>query len=167
MTVEGVRFLGCTLWSDFDFDGPEHRELSMRVCQRAVSDYRVIRGPAEGPLTAHHTRDLHEASRAWLSERLADGHEGPTVVVTHHSPHISYRPEQLALRLLAGAFASDLGELIAGDRATLWIYGHTHRRADLDVSGTRVVSNPRGYPDEPVAGFDPGLTITLNGTGQV
>ena len=163
VTIGGVRFLGCTLWSDFDFDGPDHRELSMRVCERAVSDYSLIRGPGEGPLTAQYTRDRHLASRAWLADRLTDGHAGPTVVVTHHSPHVSYRPPEVALRLIAGAFASDLADLMARERALLWIYGHTHRRADLRVSGTRVVSNPRGYPDEPVAGFDPGLTITVNG----
>jgi hypothetical protein len=29
------------------------------------------------------------------------------------------------------------------------------------VNGTRVLSNQRGYPQEPVAGFDPALVIEI------
>jgi predicted phosphodiesterase len=65
-------------------------------------------------------------------------------------------------RALAGAFASDLTELMGGDRARVWIFGHTHRAADLDVRGTHVLSNPRGYPHEPVLEFDPGYVIELD-----
>ncbi len=56
---------------------------------------------------------------------------------------------------------SDLTPLMGGDRVPVWIHGHTHRRVDLEVRGTRVISNPRGYPHEPVAGFEPGLVITV------
>jgi hypothetical protein len=50
---------------------------------------------------------------------------------------------------------------MGGDRVELWIYGHTHRASDLEVEGTRVISNPRGYPHEPVDGFDPELVVDL------
>jgi predicted phosphodiesterase len=162
LVLDGVRFLGATLWSDFDFDGVEHRALSMRVCERAVTDYRLIRhGEEDRLLRAADTRALHLASREWLEDRLADGHDGPTVVITHHAPYILFRPPQVAFRLLAGAFVSDLGPLMGGERAAAWIYGHTHRAADRDIGGTRLVSNPRGYPDERVAGFDAGLVIPV------
>jgi predicted phosphodiesterase len=65
------------------------------------------------------------------------------------------------LRALGGAFASDVTALMGGERAALWIFGHTHRVADLELNGTRVVSNPRGYPHQPVAAFDPALVIEL------
>ncbi|HLK43460.1 MAG TPA: metallophosphoesterase, partial [Thermoleophilia bacterium] len=162
VTIDGVRFLGCTLWSDFEFDGADHRELSMRVCERAVSDYHVIHnGSADRVLRAQDTRELHVASRRWLAGRLADVHAGPTVVVTHHSPYISWRPPQEVLRLIAGAFVSDLSELMDGERARLWVYGHTHRWADIDVAGTRLLSNPCGYPNEPVAGYDPAFVVDV------
>jgi predicted phosphodiesterase len=157
--VDGVRFLGATLWSDFDFDGPENRDLAMRVCERAVSDYRLIRRDTLArPLRAQDTRELHLESRRWLTARLAEDHDGPTVVVTHHAPYVLWRPPEKAWRLIAGAFVSDLSELL-GDAVDIWIYGHTHRAANLEVSGTRVLSNPGGYPDEPVDGFDPGLVV--------
>ena len=158
----GVRFLGCTLWSDFDFAGPEHRADAMALCARFVNDYEHITfDPAGRTLQPRDTRVLHVASRRWLAARLAVPHDGPTVVVTHHAPLIRTRPAEPAMRALAGAFASDLTDLMGRERAAVWIFGHTHRAADLDVRGTRVVSNPRGYPDQPVAGFDPGRVIDL------
>jgi predicted phosphodiesterase len=156
----GVRFLGCTLWSDFDFDGPARRALAMRICERAVADYRVIRND-DRALTAADTRAMHLDSRRWLEQRLDAHHEGPTVVITHHAPYIHRRPPDQVWRLIAGAFVSDLSALMGGERVAAWIYGHTHRVADRDVEGTRIVSNPRGYPDERVDGFDPELVVCV------
>jgi 3',5'-cyclic AMP phosphodiesterase CpdA len=156
IVLDGVRFLGCTLWSDFDFDGPENREKSMQLCERVVNDYTHIEfDPTGRTLTPRDTRTFHLASRRWLAARLAQPHDGPTVVITHHAPLIRTRPPQPWMRAIAGAFASDVTELMGSDRVDLWIYGHTHRSANLDVDGTRVLSNPRGYPHEPVADFDP------------
>lgn len=160
--LHGVRFLGCTLWSDFDFDGPEQRERSMSICGRVVNDYAQIGFGTEGRrLIPADTRDVHLQSRRWLAQRLSEPHEGPTVVITHHAPIIRTRPESSLLRAVAGAFASDLEDLMGAGKADLWIFGHTHRWADLEVRGTRVISNPRGYPDQPVDGFEPALVVEV------
>jgi UDP-2,3-diacylglucosamine pyrophosphatase LpxH len=162
LILDGVRFLGCTLWSDFDFDGPDRRDASMRLCEKLVNDYEYIRfDPADRVLAPRDTRSFHLSSRRWLAARLAEAHDGPTVVVTHHAPLIRTRPPLPEMRALAGAFASDVTDLMGADRAVLWIFGHTHRSADLDVRGTRVISNPLGYPGEAVAGFDASLIIDV------
>jgi predicted phosphohydrolase len=160
--LDGVRFLGCTLWSDFDFDGRERRAESMALCQRVVNDYEYITfGPGARTLAPRDTRMFHISSRSWLSQRLAQPHEGPTVILTHHAPLIRGRPTTPVLRAVAGAFVSDVTELMGSERVALWIFGHTHRMADLKHRGTHVVSNPRGYPHQPVAGFDPSLVISV------
>jgi predicted phosphodiesterase len=162
--IGGVRFLGCTLWSDFDFAGADRREESMRLCERVVNDYRVIafdRGDRK--LNADDTRSFHLVSRRWLEESLAQRYDGPTVVITHHAPLIRSHPTSALRRALAGAFVSDLTALMGAERVDLWIFGHTHRAADLEVRGTRVISNPRGYPRERVAEFDPCCVIELGG----
>jgi len=162
LVIDGVRFLGATLWSDFDFDGPDRREISMRVCARVVRDYQQIEyGPENRPLRPADTRAAHVRSREWLTERLAEPFDGPTVVVTHHQPIVTGQPPNAALRAIAGAFVSDLSPLIGAEREALWIFGHTHRSADLVHDGTRVLSNQRGYPHEPVAGFDPGMVVEI------
>lgn len=162
LVLDGVRFLGATMWSDFDFDGADRRQISMRVCGRVVRDYQEIEyGPERRPLTPADTRAAHLVSREWLSERLAEPFDGTTVVVTHHQPLITGQPPNAALRAIAGAFVSDLSPLIGADREALWIFGHTHRFADLVHDGTRVLSNQRGYPHERVAGFDPGMIVDV------
>ena len=160
LIVGGVRFLGCTLWSDFEFDGAERRAAAMLLSERVVNDYGQIRTDGRA-LAPEDTRRIHLSSRAWLEQRLSDEHPGPTVVVTHHAPLIRSRPSSPVLRALGGAFASDVTALMGGERVALWIFGHTHRVADLELNGTRVVSNPRGYPHQPVAAFDPALVIEL------
>jgi 3',5'-cyclic AMP phosphodiesterase CpdA len=160
--VEGVRFLGCSLWSDFEFAGPERRDYSMAICERMVNDYRHIRGSSSGaPLRAKDTLTRHLGSRAWLAERLREPHDGPTVVITHHAPIVRAQPDNSLLAAIGGAFASDLSGLMGADAVGLWIFGHIHRTVDVEVNGTRVISNQRGYPEEPVSGFDPGLVIEL------
>lgn len=50
-------------------------------------------------------------------------------------------------------------------RSALWIYGHTHESVDFNIGGTRIVSNPRGYPDASGDSinqdFDPALTLEI------
>ena len=162
IVIDGVRFLGCTLWSDFDFDGVQRRDASMRISQMAVRDYRLIQWEWDGrTLEPADTRATHLRSRIWLAERLAEPFDGPTVVITHHQPLITGRPPTRALRAVAGAFVSDLDSMMGSEREALWVYGHTHRPADLEVRGTRVLSNPRGYPHEPVAAFDPEMIVEV------
>lgn len=162
VVIDGVRFLGCSLWSDFDYAGAANRVGSMLLCERLVNDYKQIRASELGRrLLAQDTRDLHVASRAWLATALAAPHDGPTVVVTHHAPLVRRRARSSAvLDAVAGAFASDLTELM-GPAADLWIFGHIHASVDTEVNGTRVLSNQRGYPHEPVEGFDPSLVVEV------
>lgn len=162
VVIDGVRFLGCSLWTDFDFAGAENRINTMRICERLVNDYKQIRSSeSDRPLRPQDTRDLHLTSRAWLAERLANSHDGPTVVITHHAPLVRQRPENPVMAAVGGAFASDLSEMMGGDAVDLWVFGHIHRVIDTAVNGTRVLSNQRGYPHEPVSDFDPALVIEL------
>jgi predicted phosphodiesterase len=162
--IGGVRFLGCTLWSDFAAGGgEEERELAMELCARVVNDYRHVSwSPADRTLRPDDTLRLHQASRRWLGQRLAVPFDGPTVVVTHHGPlPPPFRISSPVRRAIAGAFVSDLSDLMGADRVNLWVYGHTHRSHDEDVRGTRVLSNARGYPREPVAGYRSGLVVEV------
>jgi hypothetical protein len=161
--IGGVRFLGCTLWSDFEVGSAEERDTAMAICGAIVNDYEHIAWTPEArTLRPDDTLRLHHISRRWLEHRVSVRHPGPTVVVTHHGPlPPRVLPTDPLWRALAGAFVSDLSGLMGADRIAMWIHGHTHRRVNVAVRGTRVVSNPRGYPHEPVEGFDPGLTLEL------
>jgi len=155
LVLDGVRFLGATLWTDFDYFGEVNRARAMKVCLRYITDFRRIRAagmPAEanvvetspGMLTPAHVRERHFDSRAWLQARLEEPHNGPTVVITHHMPGAGSVAPRYAQDLGNAGFASHLDHMMG--RAALWVHGHTHDSFDYEVAGTRVLCNPRGYP---------------------
>ena len=47
-----------------------------------------------------------------IESNIVQRHDGPTVVVTHHAPHPLSVRERFGSDLLAGAYGSDLSELI-------------------------------------------------------
>jgi predicted phosphodiesterase len=154
--IAGVRFLGCTLWTDFALDGEAGFARALRHRDWLV-DYRAIRW-GDRYLQPADTIAFHRADAAWLAARLETPFDGPTVVITHHAPHRGSVAPAFATHPLNPAFVSDLGILMG--RAALWIHGHTHTAFDYDVRGTRVLCNPRGYPHE-TTGFDPALVVTV------
>jgi hypothetical protein len=161
-TLGGVRFLGCTLWTDFDLFGK--RMLDAAAAQMAMNDFRSIR--VDPQYRRFHPTDamaMHAASLHWLVERLDEPCDGPTVVVTHAAP--SLRSVKPAYRTdpVTAAYASNLDALFDG-RAALWIHGHTHFCCDYTVGGTRVIANQRGYPHEDTGGFDPAFTVQVPGS---
>lgn len=138
---DGVRVLGCTLWTDFRLPGATQAR-HMREVERGLNDYRQIRTQA-GILRARDTLADHERSRSWLEREVAKPFAGKTVVVTHHGPHpLSIAPRFVGDAMNAG-FVSDLTPLM-GD-VQLWLHGHVHDSFDYRVGGCRVVANPAGY----------------------
>lgn len=139
----GVRFLGCTLWTDYRLPCGLTQLQLMENAQRRLNDHRLIR-TSNGELFSpvHALRD-HEVSRAWLASELARDYEGTTVVITHHAPHPRSVHPRYAGDPVNAAFASDLTELL--QETEVWLHGHVHDSFDYEVSGCRVVANPRGY----------------------
>ena len=159
MVIGGVRFLGCTLWTDFELFGERHS--SMAAAQGMMNDFRLIRvDPEYRRFRPADARVSHMVSLRWLMDRLDAPFDGPTVVVTHHAPSLRSVNPPYRDHPATPAYASDLEWLLDG-RAALWIHGHTHVCLDYEMGGTRVLSNQRGYPDAAVAGFDPGLVVQV------
>ncbi|MEO6928962.1 MAG: metallophosphoesterase [Casimicrobiaceae bacterium] len=146
--VDGVRFLGSTLWTDFAVTGAQAaRDEAMRAAQAGLRDFAVIRGDANdgAAFAPADALRLFEGHARWLARQLATPHAGPTVVITHHAPSPRSIHPRFAGSPLNACFVSDLEHLLDGDRVQLWVHGHTHDSFDYCVNGTRVVCNPRGY----------------------
>lgn len=156
----GVRFLGATGWTGYT--STDNIGLAAWDAKEQMRDFKKIRiGPTfRKPRTA----DFAEASgraRTWLAKKLSEPIAGPTVVVTHHAPSLrSLANDGAAGSHLDASYANAWDDLM-GPGVTLWVHGHTHVPVDYDVAGTRVVSNPRGYPGEDT-GFDPTLVLDLD-----
>lgn len=171
----GVRFLGCTLWTDYALLGDGIRKtLAMQACERLMVDHRVIKGvdSKRRRFLPEDALAIHERERAWLLTELESIHEGPTVAITHHGVHPKSVHPRFAQHPGNPGFISDLGAAVR--LADLWIHGHVHDSFDYKLGATRVVANPGSYAlnlsqarnwDELVwenAHFDPAKVVSLH-----
>jgi predicted phosphodiesterase len=145
--LNGVRFLGSTLWTDFRLYGEGEARHSRQQAKQLLTDFKIItqRGLT---FTPEDSVELHEASKVWIEGQLKQPFSGPTVVVTHHLPAAMSVAKQYANDPINPAFASNLEDLFEAYCPDLWIHGHTHVPCDYELFDTRVVCNPRGYPRE-------------------
>ena len=108
------------------------------------------------------TARIHARSVRWLREQLDLTAAPPIIIVTHHAPSSRSLEPVDAEELISAAYASNRDSLIAASHARLWIHGHLHRPADYWIGDTRIISNPRGYPDKVIdKSFDPALVLEL------
>lgn len=143
VVLDGVRFLGSTLWTDFELFGAGRAAQAMSESLKYVVDFRAIRHRDDGPLTPEQTVVFHRQAVQFLDSRLSEPFAGQTVVITHHAPHPGSVHPRWASDLTSAAFVSDLSRLLG--RAPLWMHGHTHDSFDYEAHGTRIVANPMGY----------------------
>jgi len=157
IVLDGVRFLGCTLWTDYSLAPQEERPAVIESARKLNPDYQLIRCGSRA-FEPEDAIALCTRHRAWLAAALAAPFPGKTVVVTHFAPHPrSIAPAYVGHRANP-AFVLDLEDMMGS--AALWIHGHTHTFFDYRVRGTRVICNPRGYPGEPT-GFRPDLIVEI------
>jgi Icc-related predicted phosphoesterase len=128
-----------------------------------MNDYRHIRvSPEFRRITGRDTARLHAHSLRWLRDQLDSTASLPTIIVTHHAPSPRSLGSVHAEELISAAYASNLEDVIAASSAKFWIHGHIHQPTNYWIGDTRVISNPRGYPDEAIdPRFDPALVVEL------
>jgi Icc-related predicted phosphoesterase len=131
--IEGIRFVGATLWSaiddkatsilnDFNF-AFNHR---VEYLEAFITDYQFIK------------RSLEESLNSIE----------PVVVITHHLPtnrliHTRYKDHEAN-----SAFNTNILDLLALHKVKYWFCGHTHEYAETKYGDTKLFVNPLGYPNE-------------------
>lgn len=183
----GVRFVGTTLWTDFDALGPlagqtmpdpasstfpahfKHpnsqftRQLKARdKAFRAANYYLRKTGTTRAgePWLAEQVREQALVCQDWLQHTLNTPFDGPTVVVTHFAPSLRSSDPRYGLVLGTAGFCNALDPLLA--HAQLWLHGHLHCPSDYEHAGCRVVANPRGYDKKQEhLGFVPQRTVRV------
>ena len=88
--INGVAFIGATLWTDYEGEGFGFKDMAMLWAEGGMNDHRVIRIAAKGyrKFKPADARLEHQASRAFIERTLlwAWSHKLPRIVVTHHAP---------------------------------------------------------------------------------
>ncbi|MFN4119041.1 metallophosphoesterase [Acidovorax sp.] len=178
LVLDGVRFVGTTLWTDFDaladHEGTTDigRRLKMRdKAFRAANFYlRKTGGTRHGePFLAEQMREQGLLCQAWLASALATPFTGPTVAVTHFAPSLRSADPRYGLVPGTAGFCNALDALLP--QARLWLHGHLHAPSDYTVQGVqadgvpwscRVAANPLGYARKgEQEQFQPGYCITV------
>ena len=144
-TIDGVTFIGCTLWTDMNKGDP----LTLHAVSDMMNDYRIIRHDELGytKLRPAHTASRHRKSVEYIRSVMEGMFDEKFVVVGHMAPSkMSVHPKYQNDTLMNGAYASDLSEFILDHpQIKLWTHGHTHHKFDYMIGSTRIVCNPRGY----------------------
>lgn len=163
LVLSGVRFVGTTLWTDFDALVPRGRTVTLGQQLKArdkafgAADFYLSTTGAtrDGkPLLAEPMRDLGLECQVWLSDALAKPFDGPTVVITHFAPSLESHDPRYGLTPGTAGFCNALDELLP--LADLWLHGHVHCAVDYTVGRCRVRANPLGYADKGEQdGFEP------------
>lgn len=166
-----VRFIGTTLWSDFDALSPpspppggsltpllKARDKAFRAANYYLRKAGITR---QGhPMLAQTVREQSLVCQSWLQQALAEPFEGVTVVITHFAPSLQSADPRYGLAPGTAGFCNALDDLLP--QAQLWLHGHLHCPSDYVKNGCRVVSNPLGYARKSEqAQFNPSLCIKI------
>ena len=148
--IDGVRFVGTTLWSDFEALVPasesltaqlKAREKALRAANFYLRKNSTLR--AGEHLLAEDLQHLGHECQAWLRQALAAPFDGTTVVVTHFAPSLRSADPRYGLTPGTAGFCNALDDLFP--RAQWWLHGHLHCPQDYVADGCRVVANTLGY----------------------
>ncbi len=148
--LAGTRFVGTTLWSDFDAlvdpATPLAQQLKARDKAFRAANYYLKKNSAlrHGEnMLAQGLRDQALVCQQWLRSALAVPFDGPTVVVTHFAPSLHSADPRYGRTPGTAGFCNALDDLLP--LAQLWLHGHLHAPSDYTHRGCRVVANPLGY----------------------
>lgn len=157
--INGVLFVGGTLWTDFNNGNP----LDMIKAKQFMNDYTQIKTTRTKKLLPYIVLNEFNKTRDYIEDILGldEYKDMKKVVCTHHAPS-----EESCYGKWRGdpnnmLFASRLEGLILDTEPDIWVHGHIHCSADYLIGKTRVLCNPRAYPGETDVGFQPNLIVDV------
>lgn len=155
--IDGVMFIGATLWSDFMLCGEDKHKRVVSFAS-GINDYRDIWLPDDTSpfflraLTVDDTLQWHKFERQFIENSLADHRDCTKVVITHHVPSEECLPEHQRSNSISASYTSRLDGLIENHQPSAWIYGHIDGESRFTIGDTIVCRNVVEHP---------GLTPTI------
>jgi len=153
LVIDGVRFVGTTLWADFDALATPRDSMKQVLDKRGkayrAADFYLAKAATQRngqPFMAEQMRAQSLACQEWLGAALSEPFDGTTVAVTHFAPTLASADPRYGVTPGTAGFCNSLDELLP--RADLWLHGHLHCAFDYVKDGCRVVANPLGYEDK-------------------
>jgi Icc-related predicted phosphoesterase len=144
LSIGGRRFIGGPMWF------PQWSPLY---------DYAATQMPDFKQIVDFHPWVVRENAKfkTLLEKNLKAG----DVVLTHYLPSQKSISPRFKGSPTNAFFVSEMDQLILDRKPALWVHGHTHDSLDYQLSGTRIVCNPFGYPKELNPGYKEKLLIPV------
>lgn len=157
--IANTRIIGTTLWSKVP-------PIYINEVQRRVGNYSRVLAVLSEPAfhaTRHPPKNVNseyqrltisvndtnmwfEEERSWIASQIDDAKNKreKIVVLTHYAPIFDAANPKYAGKPIETAFCTDLRYMM-GQPLILWAFGHTHWYKDVNIGGTRVLTNALGY----------------------
>ena len=167
VTINGVRFFGGTMWTNFNNGDP----IAMYDAKRGMNDYYMVKNSKtpvsfkkkdengnvtfherEGKLTPHDVLEDHNAFLAALKADLEVHSTKDFYVITHHSPTYAMCHDDFRGHPLNACYHSNLEHIMLDNpQIKKWSFGHTHGRKRLTIGECEIILNARGYAQERIS----------------
>ena len=173
MKIADVRFIGATLWTDYNRGDP----MVQMHCSEVMNDFVKIRTgipgkPYQRRITPSDIISIHMEHKRFIESELKKGHAAgeKMVVFTHHAPSFISRPPQEEMKFKYSLtdyayYNVGMEDMISKYMPIVWVHGHSHYPVDTMFDYTRIVANTRGYANHPDkaerSDFNPSLVIEL------
>lgn len=162
MTLDGIRFVGGTLWTDYG----NRSQISMMEAVQYMNDYRLTRiGGDYHKMKPTDCLKIFDATKNTIFKEAKECKEAniPCIVVTHMTPscqsvHEKYRNPSDAIANTW--YYSELSNYIVDSGIKYWFCGHVHHAHEYSIGETVIKCNPKGYTGE-YTGFDDSARIVL------
>lgn len=136
--IDGVAFIGATLWSDF-----RKNEPIVMMDSKISKDYSKIYVGDDQLIRSNDIYEKHIQARNFIVSELEKHSDKKCVVITHFPPSISCNVTH-RITPVSYYWCGQMEDIISIYQPAAWISGHMHNFYDSMMGDTRVIINPAG-----------------------
>lgn len=162
-------FIGTTLWSQIPkkkviINEKKHTSMELAdLIEKRMNDYNHIYVRTKANVVRRYTivdmQKKHKQAVTFIKKELNKAKSNNIyILLTHHKPIFDRNSDEQDM--LTYAYESPLQDIIIKSPLKLAAHGHTHIPYNKIVNKVRVISNPKGYPNERTQ-FNDKLAISI------
>lgn len=153
--IDKYKIIGSTLWTHVD-------QYHENIIEGAMNDYHQIKqNDSKDKIKVKNTNEWNKKCIEFIEKEIKEKEDKKCIVLTHHAPiEISCMNPTLFDSPIVQGICNDLSYLM-NENVPLWLFGHTHWMCDIEINGTRVNTNARGYKKEVGKCYDPSYVLYL------
>lgn len=147
IVIDGIRFIGSTLWSSFNNSDPH----CMINAGTEITDFRkIINKDGNDYFDVYEAYDEYSKAFNYIKEAIYQENDYVNVLLTHYgfshqSVHDMYKQDLQSLKN-NHYFTNNLDHLIGYSNLDFAFHGHLHHSSDYFIGNVRCICNPAGLP---------------------